>query len=99
MDSDVLEERPRLVVWQTGVYDAIHDIGVEKFKRILRKGIAKLREASIDVVLMDQFPVPRAERFPHLHRMWPHSTRSQPRPAPRCSGGMPCWRSCWPSAA
>lgn len=64
IDSDVLEEKPRLVVWQTGVYDAIHDIGVEKFKRILRKGIARLREGGSDVVLMDQFPVPRQERFP-----------------------------------
>ncbi len=64
MESDVLQEQPRLVVWQTGVHDAIHDIGVEKFKRILRKGIARLREGGADVVLMDQFPVPRAERFP-----------------------------------
>lgn len=64
IDSDVLQEQPRLVVWQTGVYDAIHDIGVEKFKRILRKGIARLREGGADVVLMDQFPLPRPERFP-----------------------------------
>ncbi len=64
IDADVLSESPGLVVWQTGVYDAIHDIGVEKFKRILRKGIAQLREGGADVVLMDQFPLPRAERFP-----------------------------------
>ena len=64
IDEDVLEEQPSLVIWQTGVTDAINDIGVDKFKRILRKGIAKLREAGIDVVLMDQQPLPRAERYP-----------------------------------
>lgn len=64
IDSDVLQEQPRLVIWQTGVHDAINDIGIEKFKRILRKGIAQLREGGADVVLMDQFPLPRPERFP-----------------------------------
>jgi acyl-CoA thioesterase I len=64
MDNDVLEEEPELVIWQTGVNDAIHDIGIDKFKRILRKGVAKLREAGIDVVFMDQQPVPRADRYP-----------------------------------
>lgn len=64
MDEDVLSEEPALVVWQTGVSEAINDIGIDKFKRILRKGIAKLREAGVDVVLMDHQPLPRAERYP-----------------------------------
>lgn len=64
IQSDVLDEEPKLVVWQTGIYDAVHDQGVERFKRILRKGIAMLREGGADVVLMDQIPLPRAERFP-----------------------------------
>ncbi|MCZ0735123.1 SGNH/GDSL hydrolase family protein [Phreatobacter sp. AB_2022a] len=64
MDEDVVEEQPSLVIWQTGVTEAINDIGIDKFKRILRKGIAKLREAGIDVVLMDHQPLPQAERYP-----------------------------------
>lgn len=64
IDDDVLGEEPKLVIWQTGIFDAINDVGVDRFKRILRKGIAKLREAGVDVVLMDQIPVPRMERFP-----------------------------------
>jgi acyl-CoA thioesterase I len=64
MDDDVLSEEPSLVIWQTGVNDAIGDIGLERFKRMLRKGIAKLREANVDVVLMDHQPLPRVERYP-----------------------------------
>ena len=64
IEADVLSEQPKLVIWQTGVFDAIQDIGIEKFKRILRKGIAKIREGGADVVLMDQLPLPRADRFP-----------------------------------
>ncbi|WP_204321745.1 hypothetical protein, partial [Streptococcus pneumoniae] len=48
----------------TGVNDAIQDVGIDRFKRILRKGIVKLREAGTDVVFMDHQPVPRAERYP-----------------------------------
>ncbi|WP_204350940.1 SGNH/GDSL hydrolase family protein, partial [Serratia marcescens] len=64
MDEDVIEESPSLVIWQTGVNDAIQDVGIDRFKRILRKGIVKLREAGTDVVFMDHQPVPRAERYP-----------------------------------
>lgn len=64
IDADVLSEQPQLVVWQTGIFDAIQDIGIEKFKRILRKGISRIREGGADVVLMDQLPLPRADRFP-----------------------------------
>ena len=64
MKDEVLAEEPNLVIWQTGVNDAINDIGIDKFKRILRKGIAALREAKIDVMLMDHQPLPRMERYP-----------------------------------
>lgn len=64
MDVDVLEEAPQLVIWQTGIHEAIHNVGIEKFRRILRKGIARMREAGVDVVLMDQVPAPGVERFP-----------------------------------
>lgn len=64
MDDDVIDEAPVLVIWQTGVNDAIQDQGIDRFKRILRKGIVKLREAGMDVVLMDHQPVPRMDRYP-----------------------------------
>lgn len=65
MDGDVLEERPTLVIWQTVINDAIRDIGEEKLAKILRKGIAKARNAGMDMILMDLPWLPREGRYPH----------------------------------
>ena len=53
LESEVVPDKPALVIWQTAVNDAIRDIGEEKLAKILRKGIHKLREAGIDLVLVD----------------------------------------------
>jgi lysophospholipase L1-like esterase len=66
MDTDVIEEKPSIVIWQTVVNDAIRDIGTEKLTKILRKGIAKARAAGIDMILMDLPWLPREERYPQL---------------------------------
>jgi acyl-CoA thioesterase-1 len=63
LEHDVIGEEPKLVVWQTGIIDAIHDVGIDRFKRVLRKGIARLREAGTDVVLMDHQPLPNSARY------------------------------------
>lgn len=63
LEHDVIGEEPKLVVWQTGIIDAIHDVGIDRFKRVLRKGIARLREADVDVVLMDHQPLPNSARY------------------------------------
>lgn len=65
MDGDVVEERPAVVIWQTVVNDAIRDIGEAKLAKILRKGIAKARDAGIDMILMDLPWLPREGRYPH----------------------------------
>lgn len=57
-----MPERPALVVWQTGVNDAIQDVGIEDFKAILERGIFDLRSSGIDVVLVDMQYYPRSER-------------------------------------
>ncbi|GAU84133.1 SGNH/GDSL hydrolase family protein [Bosea sp. BIWAKO-01] len=64
MDTEVLEEKPALVIWQTAVNDAVRDIGEEKLAKILRKGIRKLRDADVDTVLIDLPWLPREERYP-----------------------------------
>lgn len=64
LESDVIAEKPALVIWQTVVNDAIRDIGEEKLAKILKKGIRKLQEAGIDVAMMDLQWLPRAERYP-----------------------------------
>lgn len=64
IEVDVLEEKPSLVIWQTAANDAIRDVGDERFAKILRKGIAKLHGAGIDIILMDLQWLPREERYP-----------------------------------
>lgn len=64
MESDVVEARPAIVIWQTVVNDALRDIGEEKLAKILRKGIRKSKDAGIDMVLMDLQWLPREDRYP-----------------------------------
>ncbi len=64
MDADAIEPRPSLVIWQTVVNDAIRHVGEEKLAKILRKGITKMGEAGIDLVMMDLQWLPREDRYP-----------------------------------
>ena len=53
---------PALVIWQTGVNDAMQDVGLAEFTAILERGILDLRSAGIDVILVDMQYFPRSER-------------------------------------
>jgi lysophospholipase L1-like esterase len=64
MESDVIAEKPSLLIWQTAVNDAIRDIGEEKLAKILKKGIRQVQGAGIDLVLMDLQWLPREGRYP-----------------------------------
>jgi len=57
-----LPKPPALVIWQTGVNDAVQDVGVSEFASILKRGILDLRSAGIDVILVDMQFYPRSER-------------------------------------
>ncbi len=61
---DVIPTRPALVLWQTGVNDAITGVDVGEFRRILVSGIAALKAAGIEVVLVDPQFYPRAANVP-----------------------------------
>jgi acyl-CoA thioesterase I len=62
--QDVIAEKPLIVIWQTGVNDAIHNIGADVMRGFLEKGIARLESENIDVVLMGAQWLPRPERYP-----------------------------------
>lgn len=62
MDKHVLPREPHVVLWQTGVNDAIRDVGVESYKQTLRAGIEKLRRRGIDVILVQMQFYPKSER-------------------------------------
>lgn len=64
LDTDVIAKRPSLVIWQTGVNDAIRDVGEEKVARLVQRGIERMHKTGSDVVLMDLQWLPHAERYP-----------------------------------
>jgi lysophospholipase L1-like esterase len=65
-ERDVLVYSPQLVIWQTGSNSALQGRGVDAYEAAVRRGIAKLKAARIDIVLMDPQYAPRVLARP-LH--------------------------------
>ena len=55
------DEKPNLVIWQTGTVDAIRRIEVEEFRVALETGVESLQAAGADVILMNMQYSPRTE--------------------------------------
>ena len=58
LERDVLGARPTVVVWQVGANGAMKRMPPDLFKKLLATGVQRLREARIDVVLMDNQRAP-----------------------------------------
>src|SRR4051794_3026766 len=69
----VAERKPSLVVWQTGTVDALRSIDPDDFRVGVDEGVAALRAAGTDVVLMNLQYSPRTETMitvnPYLDNM------------------------------
>jgi acyl-CoA thioesterase-1 len=50
---DVIDARPDLVIWQTGSNDPLRHVPLSRFMDETRAGVATMRRAGIDVVLME----------------------------------------------
>jgi lysophospholipase L1-like esterase len=64
---DVLPYRPQLVIWQTGTNHALASEDVQGYEKTIREGIAQLKAAHMDVILMDPQYAPRVLGRP-LHK-------------------------------
>jgi len=53
LDSDVLAEKPALVIWESGTAEAVRGADVDEFVDALMTGVDRLEAAGIDVILMD----------------------------------------------
>jgi acyl-CoA thioesterase-1 len=51
--QDVLPEKPDLVIWQVGTNEVLRDIDPEEPMQAVRAGIAQMKSAGADIVLMD----------------------------------------------
>lgn len=60
--KDVIARKPTLVIWQTGVNDALRGIPIDKFRATVIDGIEQMQRAGIDVVLLDMQYYPRSEK-------------------------------------
>ena len=66
--TQVLPRRPALVIWQTGVNDAVQQVNIEVFRHTVLQGIDKLQKSGVDVVLLDMQYFPGAEKIPNFSR-------------------------------
>ncbi|MFM9942719.1 MAG: SGNH/GDSL hydrolase family protein [Hyphomicrobiaceae bacterium] len=62
LHTHIIALKPALVIWQTGVNDAIQDVGLEAFRETLQRGVRDMKAAGIDVILVNHQFYPRAER-------------------------------------
>ena len=61
MDKVLVDEKPDLVIWQTGTIDAMRRVDPDEFKAALDDGVDRLHKGGADVVLMNMQYSPRTE--------------------------------------
>ena len=59
LGRDVIAEHPDLVIWQVGTNAVLRRDDVSADEQLIRRGVALMKEADIDVVLMDLQYAPR----------------------------------------
>lgn len=66
LDATLLEQKPDLVVWQTGTVEAMRGVDPESFRVSLDEGIDLIDAAGADVILMNMQYSPRTETMIQL---------------------------------
>ena len=51
--TDVMPEDPVLVIWETGIADAVRGIDVDDFAMALQTGVEEIKNRAIDILLVD----------------------------------------------
>lgn len=68
-DRDVFAANPDLVIWQVGTNSVLRDDAVAPYREAVRSGIARLKSAGIDTVIMDAQYAPAVLSHPRYHEM------------------------------
>jgi lysophospholipase L1-like esterase len=68
-DRDVLAQKPDLVIWQVGTNSIIQRTGVAQNEAWLHEGIARLRAADLDIILMNPQFAPKVTADPDYPEM------------------------------
>ncbi len=61
IDKLLFDQKPNLVVWQTGTYDAVRGTDPEEFRASVSDGVERLQTGGADVVLVNMQYSPRTE--------------------------------------
>ncbi len=61
LEKLLLDEKPNLVIWQSGTFDAMRGIDPEGFRASVADGVETLQTGGADVVLMNMQYSPRTE--------------------------------------
>lgn len=61
MDKVLADEKPDLVIWQTGTLDAIRRVDPDEFRVALEEGVETLHKGGADVILMNMQYSPRTD--------------------------------------
>src|SRR5439155_12403871 len=61
MEKMLTDEKPDLVIWQTGTLDGIRRVDPDEFKAALDEGVETLHKGGADVILMNMQYSPRTE--------------------------------------
>jgi lysophospholipase L1-like esterase len=61
MEKVLVDEKPDLVIWQTGTLDAIRRIDPDEFRAGLEEGVETLHKGGADVILMNMQYSPRTD--------------------------------------
>jgi len=72
----LLDQKPSLVIWQTGTYDAVRGTDPEEFRAAVSDGVEKLQAGGADVVLVNMQYSPRTESIVAIQRPRPLRTDS-----------------------
>ena len=68
LDRDVIGPEPQLVIWQTGSNDPLRGVSLDHFRVATLEGLRRIRDAGIDVVLMEPQWCPKLESTPGANR-------------------------------
>jgi lysophospholipase L1-like esterase len=63
----LMEEKPTLVIWQSGTVDAITGVDPEEYRTTIDEGVETLQDGGADVVLMNMQYSPRTESMIAIH--------------------------------
>jgi lysophospholipase L1-like esterase len=61
MEKMLVDEKPDLVIWQTGTLDAIRRVDPDEFRAALEQGVETLHKGGADVILMNMQYSPRTD--------------------------------------